>query len=234
MLFRGFCFGMLLQLAIGPVCLFVFGTAVEEGFAPAVAAVLGTALTDGGEIVLAILGVRTVLEKIEPCRAAFSVVRGTDPCGFWAVLHFGQLWYFAFAQLWRCRGFCGRRFWQGCFACAFQPVDGAVLGRYLCFEDPDGWNAGARFVVVWGGLCAFNTHLFNRCVLARRFCRRQYSGGDCKSVEHFGGRGAAAVRRTHLYPKATVGITHLRCFSAFCIPDLGALAALFHQTEQKL
>lgn len=71
MLFRGFCFGMLLQLAIGPVCLFVFGTAVEEGFAPAVAAVLGTALTDGGEIVLAILGVRTVLEKLSRAELLF-------------------------------------------------------------------------------------------------------------------------------------------------------------------
>ena len=61
MLFRGLCFGMLLQLAIGPVCLFVFGTAVDQGFTAAFAAVLGTALTDGSEIVLAILGMRAVL-----------------------------------------------------------------------------------------------------------------------------------------------------------------------------
>lgn len=54
MLFRGLCFGMLLQLAIGPVCLFVFGTAVDQGFTAAFAAVLGTALTDGSEIAEAI------------------------------------------------------------------------------------------------------------------------------------------------------------------------------------
>ncbi|MDY4785709.1 LysE family transporter [Pygmaiobacter massiliensis] len=64
MLFRGLRFGMLLQLAIGPVCLFVFGTAVDQGFTAAFAAVLGTALTDGSEIALAILGMRAVFDRL--------------------------------------------------------------------------------------------------------------------------------------------------------------------------
>jgi len=53
---------MLLQLAIGPICLFVFQTAVVHGFWTAESGVWGTALVDGTEILLAIFGVGAVLE----------------------------------------------------------------------------------------------------------------------------------------------------------------------------
>ena len=72
MLGKGFRFGMLLQLAIGPVCLFVFGTAVEQGFGVAFGAVLGTAVTDGAEILLAILGVSALLGRHPGIRTFFK------------------------------------------------------------------------------------------------------------------------------------------------------------------
>lgn len=63
MLFKGLAFGMLLQLAIGPICIFVLNTAVHNGFFPAEMAVLGTVFTDGLEIILAIIGVGLILDK---------------------------------------------------------------------------------------------------------------------------------------------------------------------------
>lgn len=60
---KGFKFGMLLQLAIGPMCLFVFQTAATTGFWSAEAAVVGTAVVDSSEILLAILGVGLLLQK---------------------------------------------------------------------------------------------------------------------------------------------------------------------------
>ncbi len=60
---RGFRFGLMLQLAVGPVCLFVLRTAVGQGFAPALTAMAGVALADGLYIALAIAGVATALRK---------------------------------------------------------------------------------------------------------------------------------------------------------------------------
>ncbi len=63
MIFKGFKFGMLLQIAVGPICLFVFQTAVAQGFFPAVSSVLGVALIDALFILVAIWGLGTLLER---------------------------------------------------------------------------------------------------------------------------------------------------------------------------
>lgn len=62
-LLKGFRFGMILQLAIGPVCLFIFQTSVSSGFLAAESGVLGTVIIDGSEIILAVLGVGIFLKK---------------------------------------------------------------------------------------------------------------------------------------------------------------------------
>jgi threonine/homoserine/homoserine lactone efflux protein len=54
---HGLRFGLLLQLAVGPVCLFVFRTGSEHGVWRGVLAVLGVALVDALYIALAGLGV---------------------------------------------------------------------------------------------------------------------------------------------------------------------------------
>lgn len=63
MLFKGFKFGMLLQFAIGPVCIFIFQMASLKGFYIAETGVFGAALIDGLFIILAILGIASIIDK---------------------------------------------------------------------------------------------------------------------------------------------------------------------------
>ena len=57
MLGEGFRFGLLLQLAVGPVCLFVFRTGAEMGVFAGLLAVMAVTIVDGVYIALAALGV---------------------------------------------------------------------------------------------------------------------------------------------------------------------------------
>ena len=63
MIIKGFKFGALLQLSIGPVCLFIFQSASQGGFYPAEAGVMGVALVDGLYILAAVLGIAPVIER---------------------------------------------------------------------------------------------------------------------------------------------------------------------------
>lgn len=63
LLYKGFRFGMLLQFAIGPVCIFVFQIAALRGFWIAETGVLGVVLIDSFFILSAILGIAAVIEK---------------------------------------------------------------------------------------------------------------------------------------------------------------------------
>ena len=72
MFLKGFRFGMILQLAIGPVCMFVLQTALAQGFFSAFGAVLGTAVTDGSEILLAIWGVGAAMKAGKGARRFFK------------------------------------------------------------------------------------------------------------------------------------------------------------------
>lgn len=60
---KGFRFGMLLQLAIGPVCLFIFKTAAQQGFAAALPGVAAAALADTAQLLLALWGVGALMQK---------------------------------------------------------------------------------------------------------------------------------------------------------------------------
>lgn len=60
---KGFRFGLLLQMAIGPVFLFIFKTAVESGVWAAEAGVLAATLVDAVFVMLAIAGLGAALEK---------------------------------------------------------------------------------------------------------------------------------------------------------------------------
>lgn len=75
-LFKGFKFGMLLQLSIGPVCLFIFQTAASTGFLSAQAAVLGVVSIDALFIAAAIFGVSKLIEtkNVQPLLKIFGAV----------------------------------------------------------------------------------------------------------------------------------------------------------------
>lgn len=63
MIIKGFRFGLLLQIAIGPVCLYILKTAIQSGILAAEAGVLAATLVDAVFVILAILGLGAVLEK---------------------------------------------------------------------------------------------------------------------------------------------------------------------------
>lgn len=60
---EGLRFGLLLQLAVGPMCLMVFNTAKNVSFLVALSLVLAIALVDAFYILLAALGVSKLLEN---------------------------------------------------------------------------------------------------------------------------------------------------------------------------
>jgi threonine/homoserine/homoserine lactone efflux protein len=61
----GFFFGMMLQLSIGPICLYIFKTGFAGGFIAAEAAVLAVALIDTLYIVLAISGLSRLISGVK-------------------------------------------------------------------------------------------------------------------------------------------------------------------------
>lgn len=73
MLIKGFRFGMLLQLAVGPMCLFIFQCSMVHGFTAGEMGVLGTALVDSTEILLAILGLSVILEKSKKAQLLLKI-----------------------------------------------------------------------------------------------------------------------------------------------------------------
>lgn len=71
---KGFRFGMILQLAIGPMCLLVFHTAAEQGFWTALLLVSAIALIDALFVFLSEMGVSAVLNRprIKKCVRFFG------------------------------------------------------------------------------------------------------------------------------------------------------------------
>lgn len=70
---EGLRFGLLLQFAVGPMCLMVFNTAKNVGFLVAMSLVIAIALVDTFYIILASLGASKLLEK-EKIKNIFKVV----------------------------------------------------------------------------------------------------------------------------------------------------------------
>lgn len=73
MIIKGLRFGMLLQLAVGPICLFIFQTAAISGFAAAFTGVLGVALIDGLYIIAAIAGIGILLNKVKSLKRVLQL-----------------------------------------------------------------------------------------------------------------------------------------------------------------
>ena len=80
-LLSGLRFGMLLQLAVGPVCLFVANAAITAGFWPAMGAVAAVTLTDAAYIALSAVGAAALFAK-PAVRKAARIVGGAVLCLF--------------------------------------------------------------------------------------------------------------------------------------------------------
>lgn len=63
MIIKGFRFGMLLQLAVGPMCLMVFNTSASQGLLPGLLLVFAITLIDGLYIALSGVGVAALLSN---------------------------------------------------------------------------------------------------------------------------------------------------------------------------
>lgn len=74
MFWSGIKFGMLLQLAVGPVCLFIFRTAVRDGVVAALGGALGATLVDSLFILLAVFGAGRMLESSEKGKKLFTLL----------------------------------------------------------------------------------------------------------------------------------------------------------------
>lgn len=65
MLLKGFKFGMLLQLAVGPMCLLVFNTSTTHGFIYGLYLMLAIALVDALYIGLSCVGVASIINRVK-------------------------------------------------------------------------------------------------------------------------------------------------------------------------
>jgi len=65
MIVKGFRFGMLLQLAVGPICIYIFKLAIGTSLIEAMTAVIGVVIIDGLYIALSILGISSLVNKNE-------------------------------------------------------------------------------------------------------------------------------------------------------------------------
>jgi threonine/homoserine/homoserine lactone efflux protein len=76
MIIKGFRFGMLLQLAVGPICLMVFNTSASEGLLYGLLLVMAITLIDGLYITLSGVGVAAMLnhERIKLVIKLFGCV----------------------------------------------------------------------------------------------------------------------------------------------------------------
>ncbi|NMC12132.1 MAG: LysE family transporter [Chloroflexi bacterium] len=73
MIFKGFQFGMLLQFAIGPVCIFIFQAASSRGFLITESGVFGVALIDALYILASIIGIGGLIEKNDTVKIGLKV-----------------------------------------------------------------------------------------------------------------------------------------------------------------
>ncbi|WP_391204652.1 LysE family translocator [Psychrobacillus sp. L4] len=93
MIWKGFRFGLLLQIAVGPICLFIFQTAAGSGFWVAIIGVLGVTIVDVFYILGSIFGIGAILGEYKKAKgiihyigAAVLIVFGlSNVIGFWGV-----------------------------------------------------------------------------------------------------------------------------------------------------
>lgn len=63
MIFKGFRFGMLLQFAVGPICVFAFNTSATYGFISGLSVVAAVTIIDALYIMLSCIGTGAILER---------------------------------------------------------------------------------------------------------------------------------------------------------------------------
>lgn len=73
---KGFRFGLLLQLAVGPICLFIFQAAASTGVLSAMYGVAGVAVIDALYILAAIVGLGAVFDRYKKSKQLMGIFGG--------------------------------------------------------------------------------------------------------------------------------------------------------------
>ncbi len=164
-LWKGFRFGMLLQLAVGPICLFVLLAAFTVGFWPAMGAVLAVTLTDVAYIALSSLGAAALLGKPSAQRAA-RLLGGAVLCLFGLDMLLGAL---GIRLLPGVRLFAaqagGSVFWQALFLTASNPLTVLFWGGALTAKVAEN-GFDRRGLLLFASGCVLSTAVFLTAVAA--------------------------------------------------------------------
>lgn len=74
MIWKGFRFGLFLQIAVGPICVFIFQTATTHGFWLGEVGVLGVTIVDVFYILAAIFGIGAILHKYKKMKVMIQYI----------------------------------------------------------------------------------------------------------------------------------------------------------------
>ena len=97
LLLKGLLYGMALQLAIGPVCLYVFNTAVSIGIVDALLAAIGVTIADAIYMSLALFGI-TAFVRHPKAQKAFKIISAFILFAFGVTLVLGAVGLFPESQ----------------------------------------------------------------------------------------------------------------------------------------
>lgn len=159
MLLRGLKFGMLLQLAIGPMCLMVFNTSATYGLLYALSLVAAIALIDTLYITLSCAGVAAILKHMR-IKLAVRIAGALVLVLFGANMLAGGLGYALFPQVALFSQPTGQSlFFQGLLLTASNPLTIVFWGGVLSAQvTENGWGKAELFYFSMG--CVLATVLF--------------------------------------------------------------------------
>lgn len=158
-LWSGIRFGMILQLAVGPMCLLVFNTASSAGIKAGIATVLAIAAIDAAYIVLAAIGVSAVMRRgsvrniVSIIGAAVLIAFGADSLlGAMGISFLPTLSLFS-------GGASGGYFAKGALLTASNPLTIIFWGGVFATKASEGNMAGGR-LALFGAGCVVSTLIF--------------------------------------------------------------------------
>ena len=158
-LWSGMKFGMILQLAVGPMCLLVFNTASSAGMPAGMATVLAIAAVDAAYIALAALGVSAAMRK-DSVRNAVSVVGAAVLIAFGMDSLLGAFGMRLLPAVSLLSGeAAGGHFVKGALLTASNPLTIIFWGGVFATKASEGGMAGGR-LALFGAGCVASTLLF--------------------------------------------------------------------------
>lgn len=154
MIFKGFRFGMLLQLAVGPLCILTFRASAGSGFWAGLQVTLAVALADAAFIALSGLGAAAALRR-ERIGAAVRWVGCLVLCLFGVHIILSALRLGILPEI-RLFGASGGWFWQGFLLTVSNPLTIVFWGGVFAAQvSAHGYARGQ--LALFGAGCVLST-----------------------------------------------------------------------------